>query len=523
MGKFAGTVLLCSLLLLTLTGRTQKEYDDPLLNRPLRIEIPVGSDRETYRVIPCASDGFLLFYKSVETAPENKVKWYFSLYDKNLQPIWTRGVPLAGDADFRERHGNGDTLSLFFQTAEPGKAASNTFQLLRVLVRKGGFILNNGVLPDQATLSAFTVTGQRCFAGLNIRNEQARLMILDLPTGKQEFVTITGGTHTSFAGLEADEGDQMLTAVIRKQLAKRYWDHYLFRIKSDGTILGETLISPGTPDRQLADPKICSILGSEKFIGGSYVLTSSLTDQQQKQGSTKSTGLFAARFSGLIQQRSSFNNYLDLQSAGDLLSEREMMALRKKAMKKNRILPEYSADLNILIHDIIRHDDQFIVLGETYYLQFHTESFTDFDYYGRPYSNSYSVFDGYRFTNAIAAAYDASGKLLWDHSMPIRNLLSREPDPKVSLTFIGDAAVLCYLSDGKIGYKVIRGGETVEKMDYTDVELSLSDDRLVSETRSCMVHWYDNYFLCYGYQEIKNLSTQGNETKTVFYCNKVQF
>jgi hypothetical protein len=63
----------------------------------------------------------------------------------------------------------------------------------------------------------------------------------------------------------------------------------------------------------------------------------------------------------------------------------------------------------------------------------------------------------------------------------------------------------------------------VEKTDYTDLDLSLPEDRLINETKSRMLHWYDNYFICYGYQEIKNLSYTGNATKLVFYCNKVRF
>jgi len=133
------------------------------------------------------------------------------------------------------------------------------------------------------------------------------------------------------------------------------------------------------------------------------------------------------------------------------------------------------------------------------------------------------VFDGFRFTSAIAAAFDRDGNLLWDNSIEIRNLLSQNLDPKASITFTGENAVLAYLSEGKIGYKIIREGSTVERTDYADLELSLPEDRLVNETRSRMVPWYGNYFLCYGYQEIKNLSVTGNATKMVFFCNKVQF
>jgi hypothetical protein len=311
-----------------------------------------------------------------------------------------------------------------------------------------------------------------------------------------------------------------LSAVIRKQLTKRFWDNYFIRMDGNGQVIGETLITTLSPERQLAESRIYSVSGSKKLVAGSYLLTSSLTDQQHQKGMAKATGYFAAWFSGLTQSDVKYNN---LKSADDFLSERDIIALRKKAVKKNRIATEYSTDLNLLVHDIFRRGDQFILLGESYYLQYHTESFTDFDFYGRPYTNTYSVFDGFRYTSAIVAAYDTAGNLLWDNSMEIRNLISQSPDQKVSLHFNGEDAILAYLSEGKIGYKIIREGSTVEKTDYADLDLSLPEDRLVNETKSRMVHWYDNYFICYGYQDIKNLAVSGNATKLVFFCNKVQF
>lgn len=162
-------------------------------------------------------------------------------------------------------------------------------------------------------------------------------------------------------------------------------------------------------------------------------------------------------------------------------------------------------------------------MGEVVVPQYHTENYTEFDYYGRPYTNSYSVFDGYRFLNAIAAGFDSTGKLLWDNTLEIRNLLSYELNPKVSVFPSGENLVMCYLGDGKIGSKVIKGMETIEKLEFSPVELQYPDDRLVSETRNRMVPWYDHYFLCYGYQEIKNIALSDNNRRIVYYFSKVGF
>jgi len=523
MSRYLGSFIALWLLFLATAGTAQNVYSDPELNKPLRIEIPVGSDNETYRVIPCMSDGMLIFFQSTETSTENLVKWYFIFYDRNFQKQWTKAVPLGAEMTFADSYSGNDTLSLFFQSEGKGKGSLPGFQVLRVIPHRGTFVLNNGDLPENATLAMFRVIGRTCFAGLNIKGEQAKLMILDLPTGKQDFVTLTGAMQTCFSAMEVTPDGAMVNLVVRKQLTRRFWDYYFVKISGDGRFLGETLMATMTPERQLSETGIYSISPTEQLLSGTYVLTSSVTDQQHQQGTSKATGFFTALISGLTEKNTGFTNFLDFKSADAFLSERDIISLRKKAMKKNRISTEYSTDLNMLIHNMVKSGDQYILLGEAYYLQFHSESFTDFDFYGRPYNSSYSVFDGYRFTNAIVAGYDADGNLLWDNSMEIRNLLSNTPDPKVTMIFDGDKIILAFLSEGKIGYKIIQGGNTVEKTDYTPLELLLPDDRLIHESKSHMIQWYDHYFICYGYQEIKNLSISGNATKLVFFCNKVQF
>lgn len=523
MGKYAVILFLAGLLYSPARLNGQTESADPALDRPLRMEIPVGSDHETYRVIPCSSDGVLLFYKSIEEAGEGKVKWYFTLYDKNLQPLWTKGVTLGSGMEFREDLRTGDTLALFFHTPVSDKPSAAGFQLLRVALASGTFILNQGEWPADATLAAFRLAGTSCFAALNIKGEQAQLMILDLPTGKLNLVPVTGAVQTNVALLETDPAGSTLTAIVRHQLAKRYWDHYLVRWNTDGTRLGESLIATLKPERQIAEPEIIHLPEGGLLIAGTYALTTATPDPGAPKGIPPSAGYFASRFEGMDQKNVRFSNFLDFSTASRFVTEREMMSLRKKAVKKNRPVTEFSTDQNLLLHDIVRWDDQYILMGEFYNLQYHSEAFTDYDFYGRPYSNSYSVFDGYRFTDAVLAAFDTSGKLLWDQCIEIRDLLTQELTHKFSLTFFGQDAVAAFLSNGKIGYSVFRRGEVIEKPEYTDVEMLVPEDRLVSETRSRLLPWYETYYICCGYQEIRNIANPGNPSRTVYYLSKVKF
>jgi len=107
--------------------------------------------------------------------------------------------------------------------------------------------------------------------------------------------------------------------------------------------------------------------------------------------------------------------------------------------------------------------------------------------------------------------------------MPFRNIVTFSLLPKVSVYFSGNEIVLAYLNEGKIAARIIQDGETIEKTTYSELQLSGPNDKLLAETNSMMVQWYNGYYICYGYQEIRDISKGRQDSRLVFFCNKVLF
>jgi len=504
----------------SLAQTRQKEADH---DQPLRIEIPAKSDNETYQINPCDSTGVLLFFKSLEQADENRTKWYFSYYDNNLQSLWVKSIPVLSSLDFRFSVFKHDTLIMLFINSGKNKSSDPSFQIIRVILNKGIFILNYGTLPPNTEVGFFGTENGMAWLGLRSKNDAGQVLFLDMSKGTKQNFPLGKGSFITLRWFSVDSTGLTLSAVVSRQISKRSWEHYLVRYDSIGTIRNEVLISTGNPAYNFTNFQVYQGVEGSDMILGSYTLNSQGSSGQKMKVIEESSGLFSSPFENGRQKQPSFTNYLELKSANNLLSEKDVMSLKKKALKKNKLIGEYSLDFTMLLHGIIRQKGTFLLLAEFYYPQYRTENYTDFDYYGRPYSNSYSVFDGYRYTNAVVACYDKDGKLLWDDAMEIRNLVSFELNPKVTLFPSGDDIVMCYLSDGKIGFKIIRQNTVVEKLDFVPVDLLYSDDKLIKESRSSMIQWYGNYFLCYGYQEIKNIALDKNNKRLVFYLNKIRF
>ncbi|MBE0646370.1 MAG: hypothetical protein IH596_01150 [Bacteroidales bacterium] len=513
-GLLAAFLFLFSCLI---SGQHKEPFN--IVDKPLRIEIPVQSDKETHRIIPCGKAGMILFYKSVEVTTDFSTLWYFTYYDRNLQKIWVKSAPILSSLEYKDIDIRGDTLYLCFEADKKNRNRDVNFQILHIALPSGSFVLNNGKIPDQGVILSFEVVGRKAFIGLNNEEEKSSLLLMDLPTGQTNIIPLMPEDKSALLHCSASPDGTNLTLLVSKILTKRTAELYLCKFRSDGTKEFEVKISTNTLTNEFTNITEISPSESETLIIGSY----SANPGTKKATEEESTGLVTVSFVSVVQKSIEYYNFLDLKNIKQLLSEKDVLSLRKKSIKKSRADQEYSLDFSLLLHQIIPWKGQLIVAAEAYHPQYHTESFTDYDFYGRPYTNTYSVFDGYRFTGIILAAFDKDGKMVWDNAMSIKNLLSFNLEPKINLYLTGNEIVLTYLSEGKIACRIIRESETVEKTTFSEMELNSTNDKLLNETRSRMVHWYEDYFLCYGYQEIRDISKGGNDKRLVYFCNKVKF
>jgi hypothetical protein len=226
---------------------------------------------------------------------------------------------------------------------------------------------------------------------------------------------------------------------------------------------------------------------------------------------------------GNLPQEGRYFNFLEMENMTGYLKSKEYVQALKKAERKDQNPDKYSLDFDLLLHEIIRRDSLNYFVSEAYYEEYHTVTSTYYDYYGRPVPVSYTVFDGYKYFNAFISCFTDEGEKLWDNGLEIFNILTFDLENRVNVYFNHDDVVLAYNREGKIGAKIINGQQIVEGVEYYPLESKYSEDKIIGDSKSNMEYWYDNYFLAYGFQNIKNNSLIGNDKRIVFYINKVFF
>ena len=93
---------------------------------------------------------------------------------------------------------------------------------------------------------------------------------------------------------------------------------------------------------------------------------------------------------------------------------------------------EYSKKFLIITHDVVLTPDGYLLIGEVYHPTYHTNSYTTTSFVNgmaMTQVHSYTVFDGYQYTNAFVAGFSADGNFLWDQSFDM-NPVERPYYPK---------------------------------------------------------------------------------------------
>lgn len=503
-------------------SQSQGQQASLSIDRPVRVEIPARSTDETYHIIPLNSTGVLLYFRSIETVNDSLTKWYFSLYDQNLHPIWVKSIPVRTGMEVRDYYLEHEMLTLLFLASEKVKGITGSEMIVRLDCKSGEFTGSRHSLSGNVIPVKFLVSQDHAYLGYNLKNEPAHIQVIDMESGKvADYPLTSSGTMSNLTGFILDTLNSTLYATIRKSVLKKHIVCDLLKINFAGTILSETEISTVSPLWEIRNPQLILVTPDELLVIANY----SVSGTSGKNGSfTSSSGFFTCRFMNGIQTDNHFMNFLDLKNSQNIVAEKDLVAIKKKALKKNRPVNDYVSEVNLLVHPVIFHHDQVIFMGESYVPEYHPENFTEFDFYGRPYINTYNVFDGYRYTSAIIAGFDKTGNLKWDNSMEIRNLISTELIPKVHLfCSSSDTMVLCYSSEARIASKIIRENEVVEKLDFSGIEQMNPEDKMLSDSKNYMVPWYGQFFLCFGYQEIKNINSSENKKRLVYYFTKVRF
>jgi len=491
------------------------------IDPPLRIEIEAKTDDAAYHVVTCGNLGLVMFYETTRTQDEYKF-WDFVFYNVFMQEVWHKDIPLSKNVKFKSKHFENDAIYLLYYTPEKQKKGLTNYQVLKIEVMNTRYELFSSELPEDSQITDFKIFGSLILTGINTGDDKSCVNVLNMQSRISNTPFAILDSSSCFESLYVDSLKNSYIAVFNVFLSKTDYHLLLQEFDTTGNILSSVIVKP-SENKKLNSGNLITLNEHERLLIGTYDIVKGESIDKKNYFHNESSGFYSMKIVGNLPQEGRYFNFLEMENMTGYLKSKEYVQALKKAERKDQNPDKYSLDFDLLLHEIIRRDSLNYFVSEAYYEEYHTVTSTYYDYYGRPVPVSYTVFDGYKYFNAFISCFADNGEKLWDNGLEIFNILTFDLENRVNVYFNHDDVVLAYNREGKIGAKIINGQQIVEGVEYYPLESKYSEDKIIGDSKSNMEYWYDNYFLAYGFQNIKNNSLIGNDKRIVFYINKVFF
>ncbi len=487
----------------------------------VRVEYEARAD--VFQLVPCGEKGVLMFYESAKQPDQSNKSWVFVFYDIKLNPLWSKEIPVLKELSYTDFYLNENELYLAFQNLAKSRSDEHNFQLVNIKLSNSGFEVKSTFIPDKAYLVDFEVKGKILTVGLNYFKDEALVIIKNLDNDEEKIVKFAG--QPSFIkDLRIDSENKQIYVAINIYEERKKSAVYLNSYDFEGILKSSVLVAPTKESEKLLNAKLNILSANEIYILGSFNNQNGrFSKTEEASQGEESEGFYIAKIENGEQRFIRLHRLVDFKNITEILNNQQLSEASSLTKKNKKKAKESTLNYEFLVHDLVKNGDDFIMLAEAYFPEYHQVSTMSYDFYGRPMPYYYTVFDGYRYFNAFVASLNKEGDLAWTNGIKIWDVSSFFLQKKVEIFNDGDESVLFYNHDGKIVSKVVNGFQDIGDVEHTKIATQHSQDVQIDATQGMVRHWYGNFFLASGYQTLKNSNLGGGSKRRVFYFNKLVF
>ncbi|MDB5263325.1 MAG: hypothetical protein JWQ14_2608 [Adhaeribacter sp.] len=488
-------------------------------NQSVRLELEEKSFERAIDVFPLP-DSTLLVYKRPSFG-SFKEEHSFERYSKEFKSLWTSSLVLEDQPDFHQFYATGKFIYLLYLNNDPRK-----FFILKINLKTGSHQLTNYNLRKHEELDAdvkldhFKVLDGNYFISaqssrnslvihINEATQEIRTIpaLYDQPNALEEFHLDTISSRAEFILSE--------TNGIKGRLQVK-------RFTPAGSLFSNTLLQPPF-GRNLVTAQLTPGDSTAKLVIGTY----------SHRDTRFSQGFFSSH---LINPDSTirYTDFIQLSHFFDFLSKRAQRKLFQKAERFKTQDKDLRHRYRLLFHDLVQQGDQYYLFAEVFQAQGSSGNLNRWPgYYNRIYSmdRNFPYPTGaigrnmggnseYRYSHAVLCAFDKTGKLLWDNSFVLKEVVRDELEQTTHFAFSGDKVAMAYLHEEEIRYKLFNRDST----SANDLSVPLAgnnpEEKFTSVEDADLVHWYGSHFLAFGFGRIK---PQKGAAREIFFLNKISF
>ena len=473
-------------------------------NNPLRIEVGSNKIDDIYS-LPLESKHLIILEHLNKRAPKGE-HWIMEIFNKQMKKIGNKDLFLPRDFILFDHKLLGDTV-IWLCFAEPD--GDNSSMMLYRLNLKSMFMNHVYIKGSRkARLDRIEVLNNKLFIiGDNLKEIKSQVENVKLPYDIR-LITAVIPEHSQIIDSKSDEKNNRVIIIIngRKDPNKGL---FYFEYTEDGNSFSKTKIT--IPENiNLIDGRLIETSSKDLLFMGTY---NSHYSRQMSKESIAAEGTYFGKISNKMFVFFKTNKFSDFRNVYSTLDYRTAIKAKQKHSKGKDV----DLAFKLLIHEnYIKQGNNYVMVAESYYPEYHYEN--NFD--SRGYMYQTQVFDGYKTSNCIVAAFSETGDLLWDNYMHINNIRSYSLQENI-LTFpeLDSSIVIAYYFNAHIISKSVKGNDVVFKKTEEKIE-TIYQENIIAEEMGSIQSWYDKYFIVSGHQIIIG---KNSKKRKVFFFNLVSF
>ena len=485
--------------------------------KPIRAEIETKNDADPFYIANISNGGVIVINRLNEFLDRKTQNWAFTNFDNNLQKKWIKKIPLNNDLSYQGFDFDEDTIYFFFHK-ENKKSNDNNLTIIAFDRVKNGNSISNIQISEKTRLTTLKVFNHTAFF-TSANKDKIFLNIFNFKQRINKEIDIDDSKDLDVEDLEIDTINHKIFIVQKKEISRKDNKLILKEFNIEGTMLSTKEILNNDDSKKILTASLAFLKDGKVALTGSYNLSGEKPNVYNETSVLEAAGMYYVKIES-NNFRFKYFNFLIFDEINKYLNKREIAKIKKMQESKEK---EFSLNYMLVEHDLIQNNGKLIMLSEAFYPEYRTVSDMSYDYYGRMVPTSRTIFDGFRYTNAFILCLDEDGNILWNNLFDIWNIISMEVKERVSIMPLKDEYVFAYNNEGELVYKTISDSVTISEIDNTKLELPYANDKIMENPSANIEWWYDNYFLCYGLQIIKNNALANKSKRTVFYLNKIIF
>ena len=473
--------------------------------KPLRIEYDL-KDFDRLRLIPAHPERIIAF-KHYEKKNSKGDSWQMDGLNEKLEVVWSKNIMIPRSYELMEYELANDSILHLFVTKEKGESAS--FLKIRLNIKNGHFSQYQFKGHRRSLLVGLKIyNGDLYLYGIGLEYMKEQIDAFNASTKHEKVVSTIVPPQYYIISAMADTANQRFVMIVKNKKSAN-GEIRLLEFDNSGEITKSPILRQ-SEERHILEGKLVYSEESELIFIGTY---SNLNYRKSSDSENPAYGVFIGKIEGNMFDFFQFYRFTEFNNIHKTLNFSEQQRIKNMQVKGKPV----ELSFNLLLHDkILKKDGQFILVAESYFPVYHFEPMYD----GRGYMYQTEVFDGYRTTYGLTAAFDKEGKLVWDNYMKVNDIMNFYLDNNVTVYNDQESQVFMYYQNEKIHSKVTQGNSTVFKSEATQLKTVGSKDQVLNEDYGSITHWHSTYFLISGSQKISNL---GGKNRKVFFIMGVSF